>query len=162
MSKGKVAGIDVGAGTVKVAVLDAGRLAGFHVLPVGFHAATSIKEVTAQALKIAEISSNELDYVVSTGYGRGIVPFANEMVSEIMCHAKGVYSLFPKCRTVIDIGCQDCKAIKLGEQGSVTNFVMNDKCAAGTGRFIEVLAHTLSVDIGENTGPDSRSNKRSG
>jgi (R)-2-hydroxyacyl-CoA dehydratese activating ATPase len=102
-----------------------------------------------QALAQAGISFEKVTYVVATGYGRVNVPFADKQITEITCHARGVYHFFPSVRTVIDIGGQDCKAIKLSPQGKVVNFIMNDKCAAGTGRFLEVIAETLGLGLEE-------------
>ena len=92
-----------------------------------------------------QISLNELDYVVSTGYGRGAVEFADKTITEIICHAKGAHFLIPSTRSIIDIGGQDAKAMEIDGEGNVLNFVMNDKCAAGTGRFLEVMAKVLGV-----------------
>jgi predicted CoA-substrate-specific enzyme activase len=90
-----------------------------------------------------------MDLIVSTGYGRVSIGFANENVTEISCHGKGAHYFNPNIRTILDIGGQDSKAIKLNEQGEVIDFVMNDKCAAGTGRFLEMMARTLEIDISE-------------
>ena len=89
----------------------------------------------------------QIGRVVATGYGRIAVPFASKKVTEITCHARGAYHLFPQTRTVIDIGGQDSKVIRLGKDGRVVDFVMNDKCAAGTGRFLEVMARALEVSL---------------
>ncbi len=100
----------------------------------------------------------DLSFVISTGYGRNGVAFANKTASEIICHAKGVNLLMPAARTVIDIGGQDSKVIGVRENGTVSDFVMNDKCAAGTGRFLEVMAGVLGLDI-EEMGPISCTSK---
>jgi predicted CoA-substrate-specific enzyme activase len=100
-----------------------------------------------EALKRADISLQEITYIVSTGYGRINVPFADKQFTEITCHAKGIVSLFPKAKTIIDVGGQDIKAIKVDTNGKTIDFVMNDKCAAGSGRFIEVIADTLGVPL---------------
>jgi predicted CoA-substrate-specific enzyme activase len=99
-----------------------------------------------QALQQAGISFNEVTYVVATGYGRINVPFADRQVTEITCHAKGLSSLLPSVRTIVDIGGQDSKGIRI-ENGKVIDFVMNDKCAAGTGRFLEVTAEALGIPL---------------
>jgi predicted CoA-substrate-specific enzyme activase len=90
-----------------------------------------------------------LDFIVATGYGRINVPFADKQITEITCHARGIRALFLTARTVIDIGGQDSKGIKLDAGGKVINFVMNDKCAAGTGRFLEVIADSLGIPLAE-------------
>jgi predicted CoA-substrate-specific enzyme activase len=94
-----------------------------------------------------EINFNNLDFIVATGYGRINVPFADKQITEITCHARGIRALFPSARIIIDIGGQDSKGIKLDSGGKVANFVMNDKCAAGTGRFLEVIAETLGINL---------------
>jgi predicted CoA-substrate-specific enzyme activase len=100
-------------------------------------------------LEKANLVFENLKGVVSTGYGRHSIRFANKALSEITCHAKGVYFLIPQARLIIDIGCQDSKIIRINEEGNVTDFVMNDKCAAGTGRFLEVMAGVLGLKIDE-------------
>jgi predicted CoA-substrate-specific enzyme activase len=105
-----------------------------------------------QALEKVGLSNHDIQHIVSTGYGRVLVPFAEENITEISCHAKGAHWFFPTVRTILDLGGQDCKAIKCDDNGRVTDFVMNDKCAAGTGRFMEIMAKTLELpleDIGK-------------
>ncbi len=94
----------------------------------------------------------DIEYTVATGYGRVIVPFSNKNITEISCHAKGAHYFFPSVRTILDMGGQDCKAIRCDENGKVTSFLMNDKCAAGTGRAMEVMANLLQVKL-EEIGP---------
>jgi predicted CoA-substrate-specific enzyme activase len=103
------------------------------------------------------LGREDMAAVVATGYGRYAVEFADKQVSEISCHAKGAHYLFPAARTVLDIGGQDAKAISLDASGRVLQFVMNDKCAAGTGRFLEVMARILEVSLDEMAGLDSLS-----
>jgi predicted CoA-substrate-specific enzyme activase len=100
-----------------------------------------------EALCKASLPFDAMTYIVSTGYGRINVPFADKQVTEISCHARGVSSLFPQARTIVDIGGQDSKAITIDNSGRVTNFIMNDKCAAGSGRFVEVIADTLGLKL---------------
>jgi len=142
-----VAGVDVGAATAKALLLHDGRILAFEVIPTGYSVAQAATEVTQAALLKTEYRLEHLEYVVSTGYGRNGVPFSNEAVTEIICHAKGAHFLFPNIRAIIDIGGQDSKAIELDETGRVIDFVMNDKCAAGTGRFLEVMANVLQLDL---------------
>ena len=106
----------------------------------------------AETLDKTGLVLEALDFIVATGYGRINVPFADKQITEITCHARGIQALFPTVRTVIDIGGQDSKGIKLDAGGKVINFVMNDKCAAGTGRFLEVIADTLGVSLAEMGG----------
>lgn len=102
--------------------------------------------VMKEALAKAGVTFDQIDFVVATGYGRINVPFADKQITEISCHARGVYYFYADCRTIIDIGGQDCKGIKI-KNGKVIDFVMNDKCAAGTGRFLEVIADTLNIRL---------------
>ena len=144
-----VAGVDIGAATAKTVILKSNEVLSFSIRPTGFSVADTAKIVTEEALKQAGLSINELEYVISTGYGRRAVSFANKVLPEIICHAAGVSSLIPQARTIIDIGGQDSKVIGLDDNGHVTNFVMNDKCAAGTGRFLEVMAGVLETGISQ-------------
>ena len=104
-------------------------------------------KVTENAMEKAGLSFDQLDFIVATGYGRISVPFADKQITEITCHARGIRALFPSVRIIIDIGGQDLKGIKLDSEGKVANFVMNDKCAAGTGRFLEVIAEALGINL---------------
>jgi predicted CoA-substrate-specific enzyme activase len=144
-----VAGVDIGAATAKAVILNGNKLLSFSILPTGPSVAGAGEMVIKETLRKAGLSMGELEYIISTGYGRRAVPFANKALTEIICHAAGVSSLMPQARTVIDIGGQDSKVIGLDDNGNVTNFAMNDKCAAGTGRFLEVMAGVLGVKIGE-------------
>ena len=95
----------------------------------------------------AGVAGDAVAYTVATGYGRISVPFADKQITEISCHARGVHHLFPNAKTVIDIGGQDSKVIEMTANGKITNFMMNDKCAAGSGRFIEIIAEALGLDL---------------
>ena len=142
-----VAGIDVGAATAKAVVLNADEILSSHVLPTGESVKRAAESVMEETLDTTHLSLKEVDYVIATGYGRRAVAFADEVITEISCHAKGVNMLMPHARTVIDIGGQDSKVIEIDEKGNIVNFTMNDKCAAGTGRFLEVMAKVLNADI---------------
>ncbi|MCJ7522802.1 MAG: acyl-CoA dehydratase activase [Dehalococcoidia bacterium] len=152
------AGVDVGAATAKTAIISDGKILSYAVIPTGDSVARAAERVTRAALEQAGLSMADLSFVISTGYGRNGVAFANKTASEIICHAKGVNLLMPAARTVIDIGGQDSKVIGVRENGTVSDFVMNDKCAAGTGRFLEVMAGVLGLDI-EEMGPISCTSK---
>ena len=110
------------------------------------------------ALSKSGLSLEDINYCVSTGYGREMIPFATSSISEISCHGRGAHWVVPSIRTVIDIGGQDCKAIRVDERGNMLNFAMNDKCSAGTGRFLEITAKTLGVDL-DKLGPLALSSK---
>jgi predicted CoA-substrate-specific enzyme activase len=101
----------------------------------------------------------DIQFSVSTGYARNAVPFTDKAITEITCHAKGIHFLFPEARTIIDIGGQDSKVIRINESGGATNFTMNDKCAAGTGRFFEVMAGIFELDI-DDMGPMAIESKK--
>ena len=141
------AGVDIGSTMTKVVIVDDGVRASV-IGPTGPEHRILAYQVMEDALRKASLAFEDITYIIATGYGRVNVPFADKQVTEISCHARGVASIFPQARTVIDIGGQDCKGIKL-QEGRVREFVMNDKCAAGTGRFLEVLAEALGVRLGE-------------
>ena len=143
-------GIDIGSLTVKAILLDTGlRLMARGVAPSGYGGQEATEALIARLLKDTQLTAAEVSYAVVTGYGRVRFTAADEEISEISCHARGAFHLCPKVRTVIDIGGQDSKAIRLSPNGRVLDFAMNDKCAAGTGRFLEVMAAALAVPIGE-------------
>ena len=133
----------------KVVILDMdGRMQARVIGPTGAEHRRQANEVMREALEKAKLSFSEVSYVVATGYGRINVPFADRQISELICHAKGVASFFPNVRTAIDIGGQDAKGLKI-KNGKLVDFVMNDKCAAGTGRFLEIMAATLNLKLDE-------------
>ena len=139
------AGVDIGSTMTKVAIMGESLVASV-IGPTGPEHRRLAHKVMEEALTRARLSFPDLDYIVATGYGRINVPFADRQVTEITCHAKGLHSLLPTARTMVDIGGQDSKGIKL-KNGKVASFVMNDKCAAGTGRFLEVIADALGVPL---------------
>ena len=141
------AGVDIGSTMTKVVLMDkSGNLLSAIKGPTGPEHRQLANEVMRQALEQASLQINDISYIVATGYGRLNVPFADRQITELSCHARGVSSLFPNVRTAIDIGGQDAKCMKIAN-GRLTNFVMNDKCAAGTGRFLEVTAATLGIRL---------------
>jgi len=153
-----VAGVDVGAATAKTAIVLDGKVISWAVMPTGDYVENSAMEVTITALAQAGYTMDDLDYCCSTGYGRRVVKFSQKAISEIICHAKGVNYYFPDVRTIIDIGGQDSKVISVLENGTVADFVMNDKCAAGTGRFLEVMADVMRITIND-MGPEAIKSK---
>ena len=143
-----VGGCDVGSATGKAVVMKDGEIVSYIIQPSTTKPELTARMVMDEALEKAGLSSiDDLDYIVGTGYGRLKVPFANENISEITCHAKGAQWLLPTVRTVVDIGGQDCKVMSLGDNGKVLEFVMNDRCAAGTGRFFEAMARVLDCGL---------------
>ncbi len=144
-----VAGVDIGSTTAKCVLLDDGKVVGKSLAPVGVELVKDAERALEQALGDARRERREVAYVTGTGYGRFKVTFGQYAVTEIGCHARGAHHLFPRTRLVVDIGGQDTKAIRLGERGEVVDFAMNDKCAAGTGRFLDVCAGALGFDVAE-------------
>ncbi len=143
-------GVDVGSLCTKTVILDGGNnVLAYDIMRSGHYYKGAAEESIDNVLKTAGLRKEDIGYILGTGYGRGAVSSADGQVTEITCHARGATRLFPGVHTVIDIGGQDSKVIGIGDNARVTNFVMNDKCAAGTGRFLEVMALALSVDIGE-------------
>ncbi|MBQ9022713.1 MAG: 2-hydroxyacyl-CoA dehydratase [Eubacterium sp.] len=148
-----VMGIDSGSTSTNAVLLNEKKeILASAVLRTGARSGDSAERVRAMVLEKAGLTLDDISLVVSTGYGRVSIPFADKDVTEISCHAKGAHFLNPQIRTILDIGGQDSKAIHLDDNGNVKDFVMNDKCAAGTGRFLEMMARTLEIPI-EELGP---------
>ncbi len=145
-------GVDIGSAMTKVVIIDrGGEICSRVIGPTGAEHRRLANKVMEEALKRSGLSFDEIEYVVATGYGRFNVPFADCKITELTCHARGVASFLPSVKTAIDIGGQDAKGLKINN-GKLVDFVMNDKCAAGTGRFLEVIADTLGIkveDLGE-------------
>lgn len=142
-------GIDIGSSSSKAVILNQnGEIAGESVVNIGT-GSRGPEKVIAEAMKSAGITDKDIKKKVVTGYGRMIFDGADKQITEISCHAKGVASIFKNARTIIDIGGQDAKVIRLTEDGRVDNFIMNEKCAAGTGRFLEVMARVLDCSLSE-------------
>ena len=141
-------GCDVGSATGKAVVMRDSEVVSYVIIPSTTKPEITARTVMDQALEKAGLSSiDDLEYIVGTGYGRLKVPFASENVSEITCHARGAHWLCPTVRTVVDIGGQDCKVMSMDDKGKVLEFVMNDRCAAGTGRFFEAMARVLDCGL---------------
>ena len=144
------AGVDVGSVGSKAAIMIDGEVYSWGVMRTGSNSPDSAKKVMAWAMEGTGLNLDDFKYIVGTGYGRVNVPMANKAITEIACHAKGAnYIWGPSVRTVLDVGGQDIKAIRCDDSGRVTSFLMNDKCAAGTGRGMEVFADLLKVPIEE-------------
>lgn len=152
-------GIDSGSTSTNAVILDENRqIKAFSVVRTGAKSSQSADAALADVLKKAGLDREDISLIVSTGYGRVSIPFADKNVTEISCHGKGAHLLFPDVHTILDIGGQDSKAIRLNDNGEVADFVMNDKCAAGTGRFLEMMARSLEISIDE-LGPVSLQSK---
>ncbi len=145
-----VAGIDSGSTSTDVVILDQdGKIKSTMIIPTGGGAMMSAEKSLEKAVEKAGINKDDIIRIVTTGYGRAYIDSGDDSITEITCHAKGAHYLNPNVRTVIDIGGQDIKAISIDENGAVKNFLMNDKCAAGTGRFLEMMARTLGLALEE-------------
>ena len=148
MGKGYFAGIDSGSTSTDVVILNKEhKIVTSIILPTGAGAAIGAERALSEALDKAGLQREDIDALVTTGYGRTAIKSGDKSITEITCHARGAHFLDPEVRTVIDIGGQDSKVIRLDENGAVANFVMNDKCAAGTGRFLEMMARTMEMDL---------------
>ena len=140
-------GVDIGSTTSKAVILEGGENIVASSIVIATVGTAGVEEVVKNVLNFSKLELNDIKVVVATGYGRMNYDVADYKVSELTCHALGVHKEFPNVRTVIDIGGQDAKVISLAANGKMTNFVMNDKCAAGTGRFLDVMANILNLDI---------------
>ena len=148
------AGIDIGSITAKAALIKKDSngsltLLGTRVIPTGYHHARAARAVFDAVLDGCKVEEETVTRIVSTGYGRNSVDFSHKVLTEIICHGKGAHFSHPLIRGIIDVGGQDSKAIAMDDKGNVENFAMNDKCAAGTGRFLEVMARALDLSLDE-------------
>jgi predicted CoA-substrate-specific enzyme activase len=141
------AGVDIGSTASKAVILVDGQPSGEVIGPSSTNPKRTAHEIYERALKRADIKASEVGYIVGTGYGRTQVEFADKNISEITCHGRGAHFLLPSVRTVIDIGGQDTKTICIDSHGNLLDFVMNDKCAAGTGRFLEAMSRSMEIPI---------------
>ena len=145
-----VMGIDSGSTSTNAVIMNGDRkIVASAVVRTGAKSGESAQRILDEVLSEAGLKREDISWIVSTGYGRVSIPFADENVTEISCHGRGAHYFNPAVRTILDIGGQDSKAIRLNEKGEVADFVMNDKCAAGTGRFLEMIARSLEVDVDE-------------
>ena len=150
-----VAGCDVGSLTAKAVIMEDGKILAWEILRAGTKPALSAQAVMDKVLQKAALSMKDICWCVGTGYGRKQITFANGEESEIACHGRGAVWAAPTVRTVVDIGGQDAKAIKVDAGGNVIRYIYNDKCASGTGRFLEIMADALGIaldDLGELSG----------
>ncbi len=153
-------GVDVGSTQTKAVVVDGDRrIVGRSLIDTGANVVQAAENAFALALHEAGLERADVDFVVGTGYGRYKVEFGDTQVTEIVCHARGAAEMFPGTRTVVDMGGQDTKAIQIRPGGDVVDFCMNDKCAAGTGRFLQSAAAALELDLAE-LGPTAQRGRR--
>jgi predicted CoA-substrate-specific enzyme activase len=149
-----VAGCDVGSLTAKAVILEDDTIISMKIIRDRATPVESATVVMDETLREAGLTYNDISFCCSTGYGRNSIPFASMNMSEISCHGLGAFWADNAVRTIIDIGGQDCKVVAIDDNGRVKDFVMNDKCAAGTGRSLEILARTIGVPL-ERLGPVS-------
>jgi predicted CoA-substrate-specific enzyme activase len=140
-------GIDIGSTSGEALILDGDEVLAWSIVDTGYNSRKAAAQALDEALAQADLSRDQLDSIVATGYGRVAVEFADRQVTEISCYARGIHYLFPQVQTVIDIGGQDSKVVAVGPAGRPLDFAMNDKCAAGTGRFLEVMARALQLEL---------------
>jgi len=141
------AGVDIGSASTKAVLMRDSRILSYYILGSGSDFRKSSQEALSEALNRIGATVGDIDRIITTGYGRYITEVGSEAVTEISCGARGVSFLYPEARTIVDIGGQDTKAIRINDKGQVLNFAMNDKCAAGTGRFLERIAVSLGLDL---------------
>ena len=151
-------GIDIGSGTSKGVITREGKLLAYHLLPSGVDYRAVAGKLREELLAKAGLSPEDIAYTMATGQGSGSVPFSNQQVTDIRCCARGINSIFPSVRTIIDVQGQSSQVIQLNEKGQVTNFVVSEKCAAGSGRFLEVIANVLQIEL-KDIGPLSLKSK---
>lgn len=152
------AGIDIGSATTKVVLMSDREILSYSIEPTGVNGQGAAENAFKKALERAGIVMDDVKSIVATGYGRFRAPFTDKKVTEITCHARGVLHELKNARTVIDIGGQDSKVISIGPSGKVIDFMMNDRCAAGTGRFLEVTAQALGINVSDMGGLAIKSN----
>jgi len=140
-------GIDIGSGTSKGVITEDGKLLAYHLLPSGVDYRATAQKLKEELLAKAGLSSKDIAHTIATGHGADSIPFSNEQVTDIRCCARGINSIFPSVRTVIDIQGMSSQVIRLNERGQVINFAVSEKCAAGSGRFLDVIANVLRIDL---------------
>ena len=145
-------GIDIGSGTSKGVITENGKVLVDHLLPSGVDYRRAAQKLREELLSKVGIAADDIAYTVATGQGSGSVPFADQQVTDIRCCARGINSIFPSVRTVIDVQGQSTQVIRLDEMGRVSNFVISEKCATGSGNFLDIIANVLQIEL-EDVGP---------
>jgi len=155
------AGVDVGSTQTKAVIIDEDRsIVGRSLVDTGANVMKAAETAFHEAIRAANVHEEEVEYIIGTGYGRYRVTFGNTQVTEISCHGRGAVHMFPDTRTVVDMGGQDTKAIRVSETGEILDFCMNDKCAAGTGRFLGAASDALDIPL-DQLGPTALRAERS-
>lgn len=142
-------GVDIGSATSKSVITKGGKLLAFHLLPSGINYRAVAQKLREELLAKAGLSPADIAGTTATGQGSGNVPFSDQQVTDIRCCARGINSLFPSARTIIDVQGQSSQVIRLSDKGRVTNFVVSEKCAAGSGRFLDVIANVLQIELSD-------------
>jgi predicted CoA-substrate-specific enzyme activase len=145
-------GIDIGSGTSKGVIAEDGKLIAYHLLPSGVNYRQTAQQLREELLAKAGLSQKEIAYTITTGLGGSTIPFSNQHIADIRCCARGIHSIFPLVRTVIDVQGQSSQVIRLNEGGQVIDFAVSEKCAAGSGHFVEIVANVLQIKL-EDVGP---------
>ena len=140
-------GVDIGSGTSKGVITENGKLLTYHLLPSGANYTAAAQKLRKELLAKAELSPEDISYAIATGFGAGSASFCGQVVADLRCCARGISAIFPSVRTVIDVGEQSSQVIRLSERGQVINFVASEKCAAGSGRFLNIIANVLRIDL---------------
>ena len=151
-------GIDIGTGTSKGVITTDAGVEAYYSLPSGINYAIAANRLADELLQKAGIARDSIKYTVATGYGAGSVAYRDESISEIRCCARGIYNLFPEVRTVIDVEGQTTQVIRLGKNGQISNFITSEKCASGSGRFLDIISNVLQIPL-EDIGPLSLKSK---
>ncbi len=142
------AGIDIGSNTTKAVIVKNSKILGYAITKTGAKALNTAENIYQNALNQANVRRDQISYSIATGYGRNLVSdICDKQVTEITCFGRGSFEVHPKTRTIIDIGGQDSKVIRIDTKGRITSFEMNDKCSAGTGKYLEILSKTLGVNL---------------
>lgn len=145
-------GIDIGSGTSKGIITREGKIVAYHLLPSGINYRTAAEKLRVELLARAGLSQEDIAYTVTTGHGASNATFGNQQVDDIRCCARGINNIFPSVRTVIDVQAQSTQVIRINEQGQVTNFVVSEKCAAGSGCFLDIISNVLRIEL-KDVGP---------
>jgi predicted CoA-substrate-specific enzyme activase len=147
-------GIDIGTGTSKGVIIADGRPVADFLIPSGINYRIAAEKLAAGLREKTSLAGDSIRYTVATGYGAGSVTYSNESIADIRCCARGIYKLFPDVRTVIDVEAQTTQVIRLGKNGQMADFITSEKCASGSGRFIEIISNVLQIPL-EDIGPRS-------
>jgi predicted CoA-substrate-specific enzyme activase len=145
-------GIDIGSGTSKGVITKDGKPAVYHLLPSGINYRLVAQKLRQELLAKADLVPEDITYTITTGYGAGSVPFDSHQVADMRCCARGMLNVFPSVRTIIDIQGMSSRIIRVNKEGQIINFVVSERCAAGSGRFLDIIANVLRIDL-KDTGP---------